>query len=69
MDGFFSRFAWTWLDRQGGELGACPTGSPSTPASRQPTRRWSKHSGHQRTFAPHRLSTEGRDPESGRATP
>jgi hypothetical protein len=69
MDGFFSRFAWTWLDRQGTEPGASATGSMPSASPRPSHKRWSKHSGHQRTFAPHRMSSEGRDPESGSATP
>jgi hypothetical protein len=65
MDGFFSRFAWTCLDRRSSEYPAILLAEVGT-AARPPARKtWSKHAGHQRTLTPHQVSTRDLDEEVG----
>lgn len=64
MDGFFSRFAWTQIDRQSAELDSLKSlgAGPENPPARKT---WSMHAGHQRTHTPHRVSSTGQDGKSG----
>ena len=63
MDGFFSRFAWAWLDRRSPDLLTnSKSGSSSATSARKS---WTRHAGHQRTLTPHRVSPMGHDEQIG----
>lgn len=65
MDGFFSRFAWAWLEGQSSDYPRMPLVATDT-AVRPPAKKtWAKHAGHRRTLTPHQVSSRGLDEEVG----
>jgi len=66
MDGFFSRFAWGWLERRPSEFPLTTAAAAIGPFSHPKAKKtWTSHAGHPRTLAPHRVSPLGRDEQVG----
>lgn len=65
MDGFFSRFAWAWLEGQSSEFPGMPPVVSAVVARPPAKKTWTKHSGHRRTLTPHQVSSRGLDEEIG----
>ncbi|ODT98686.1 MAG: hypothetical protein ABS79_05480 [Planctomycetes bacterium SCN 63-9] len=65
MDGFFNRFAWAWLDGRASDFLGSPVPPVGNSMRTAPKKTWSKHAGHRRTLAPHRVSSRDRDDQAG----
>jgi hypothetical protein len=68
MDGFFSRFAWAWLEGQSSEFPKMPLIETDTAARLPAKKTWSKHAAHRRTLTPHQVSSGGLDEEISPST-